>query len=115
MKTGDYTVEGYESEIAIERKSLDDLATCLSGDCGRFQRQLERLRAFKYRAVVIEGGTRDILQGAYYAPVRPVKLLQRVSDCMARYKIPFLLADCVDDARDLALSFMRAAVTQLEK
>ena len=54
LQTGDYSLLHLEGTVAIERKSLSDLLSCIGGSRERFERELERLRAFPYRAVVVE-------------------------------------------------------------
>lgn len=54
LKTGDYSIPGFESEIAVERKSLTDLYGTIGSGRNRFVRELERLSAMKVAAVVIE-------------------------------------------------------------
>ncbi len=47
LKTADYTIEGYEDIVGLERKSLDDLIACLSSQRERFERELLRARDFQ--------------------------------------------------------------------
>lgn len=54
LKTGDYSVSGLESAVAVERKSLVDLFGTIGGGRDRFVRELERLNAMEFAAVVIE-------------------------------------------------------------
>ena len=54
LPTGDYSIQGYESSIAIERKSLSDLYGTLGGGRERFERELERLSKMKVAHVVVE-------------------------------------------------------------
>lgn len=57
LKAGDYSIVGHEHEIAIERKSKEDLYGTLSGGRERFVRELERLREIGdigFAAVVVE-------------------------------------------------------------
>lgn len=55
LKTGDYSIEGHEGEIVIERKTPAELyQTCGSGRA-RFVKELERMRSYVFRAIVIEG------------------------------------------------------------
>lgn len=54
LPTGDYSVVGMESQVAIERKSLIDLVLTLTHHRERFLRECERLAEFPYRAVLIE-------------------------------------------------------------
>lgn len=65
LKTGDYSIKGLESRVAIERKSKADLygtigsavidyAESKAWDNGRFVKELLRLNEMDYGAVVIE-------------------------------------------------------------
>ncbi|MGC1273210.1 MAG: ERCC4 domain-containing protein [Planctomycetaceae bacterium] len=55
LATGDYSIVGMESVIAIERKSVADLFGTLGKGRERFAREFERLAAMKWAAVVVEG------------------------------------------------------------
>lgn len=54
LKTGDYSVQGYETEICFERKSVQDLVGTLIGGHERFLREMERMRDFKAKYILIE-------------------------------------------------------------
>lgn len=54
LKTGDYSIRGLEDHISIERKSLGDAYGTFGGGRERFVRELERLQAMDFAAVVIE-------------------------------------------------------------
>ena len=54
LTTGDYSVKGLEQFVAIERKSEGDLLMCIGQERERFERELDRLRAYEVRAVVCE-------------------------------------------------------------
>lgn len=54
LRTGDYSIQGLEDLVCIERKSAEDLYGTLVGGHDRFSRELERMRAFKYKYLVIE-------------------------------------------------------------
>lgn len=54
LKTGDYSIIGMEDEIAIERKSLQDLYSTLGQSRDRFIRELERMKEMEFAALVIE-------------------------------------------------------------
>ncbi len=63
LDAGDYSIEGYESRIAIERKSLADAFGTLGQGRDRFERELQRLASYEVAAVVIEASWADILAG----------------------------------------------------
>ena len=54
LPTGDYSLDGFEDRIAIERKAAGDLLSCMTGGRERFTRELERLRGYEAAAVVVE-------------------------------------------------------------
>lgn len=54
LDTGDYSLLGSESKVAVERKSLNDAWTCCSSERERFTRCLERLARLDRAAIVIE-------------------------------------------------------------
>ena len=54
LHTGDYAIKGLESVACWERKAIGDLYGTLIGDHARFKRELERMRTYKYKWLVIE-------------------------------------------------------------
>lgn len=73
LASGDYSIEGLEHEIAVERKSLADLFGTLGSGRERFERELERLSKMNHAAVVIESSWHEIL----HSPPRESKLLPK--------------------------------------
>ncbi len=91
LKTGDYSLQGYEDIISIERKSVPDLMACISAHRERFERELDRMMSFKVRAVVVEGSWSDIETGDYRARVHPNAAIGSILGWISR-GIPFVLA-----------------------
>lgn len=54
LPTGDYSVVGLEDKAAIERKSKSDLFGSMGRERPRFEREVERLNAMDFAAVVVE-------------------------------------------------------------
>jgi DNA excision repair protein ERCC-4 len=65
LKTGDYSIKGFEDKITIERKRPDDLLGCMGKERGRFTRELERMAPMFFKAIVIEGSERDLFTSIY--------------------------------------------------
>lgn len=61
LRSGDYSLRGYEDQVAVERKSLPDLFGTLGQGRERFERELERLAAFRFAAVVVEATLPEVL------------------------------------------------------
>lgn len=49
LPVGDYTYEGWGDTFAVERKSLDDLATSLGSDRLRFENEIRRANGYANR------------------------------------------------------------------
>ena len=63
LRTGDYSLEGLENTIAIERKSLHDCYSTLGQQRERFVRELRRLQeGYAWAAVVVEAGWDEIIR-----------------------------------------------------
>ena len=69
LATGDYSVKGLESVVAIERKSLSDLLGCIGQERERFDREVMRLLAYPCRAIVIEATWSEIEAGDWRSQV----------------------------------------------
>ena len=76
MSTGDYTLEGFEDELCIERKSnLTEFANNLL--TARFERELQRLEKFKYKYIIIEANMDDFIRYPEGIDL-PEKILKRL-------------------------------------
>lgn len=65
LPAGDYSLVGYETRVAIERKSLADYVGSLTAGRERFLRELQKLQAYELAAVVVEASFGDLVDGNY--------------------------------------------------
>jgi DNA excision repair protein ERCC-4 len=61
IPTGDYSLDGYEQRVAVERKTMADLFRTAAGGRRRFERELGRLCALNIAFVMVEGTWEDML------------------------------------------------------
>lgn len=108
LKTGDYTVEGMESLLALERKNLADLVACIVTYRRRFLASCERLAKFRWKAILIEATFEDIKSGwsEFDIPseVHPNAVCGTLDAIEAKHGIPIIYA-----STDRALATERAA------
>lgn len=108
LKTGDYTVEGMESLLCLERKSIADLVACTVTYRRRFLAACARLARFTWKAILIEATFEDIKGGfdAFDIPsdVHPNAVCGTIDAIEAKFGIPIIYASTVRD-----LSAERAA------
>jgi DNA excision repair protein ERCC-4 len=89
LYAGDYSIAGCESSFSVERKSIDDLATCCMGENrGRFERELLRLRGYSFKRLLVIGTREDIATGRYHSQIAPKAVLASLGAFEVRYLIP---------------------------
>lgn len=111
IDTGDYTLLGFENVLCIERKgSTGEIAQNVTQ--ARFERELERMRAFPVRAVILEFTLEDLLRfpdnsgipqsRRRFIRTTPQFLLKRLLELQHTHDVPFIFAG--RDGRAVALS-----------
>lgn len=75
LTTGDYSVRGLETVVAVERKSLGDLLACCGRERERFDREVQRLLAYQTRALVVESTWAEVEAGNWRSQVRPTAVV----------------------------------------
>lgn len=107
LATGDYSLCGLEGVVGVERKSLSDLMGCLtSKGRERFQRELDRARAFDAFTVVVEAPWSDLAQGRYQSRMSPHSACQSVITFQIRYGVPFIFAGSRPGAEYITFWFL---------
>ena len=86
LATGDYSIVGLEDRIAIERKRLEELFCIAGRERERFERELERMTALDYAAIVIEADLPQILRGAAFSQVSPKAVVGSLVSWSIRYR-----------------------------
>ena len=95
LKTGDYSIEGMESLLALERKSLADLVNCTNASRARFIAGCSRLAKFRWKAILVEASYEDIKRGwdseEIPSDVHPNAVCGLLDAIEAKFGIPILL------------------------
>ena len=87
LPSGDYSIEGYETQLAIERKSLADLYGTIAQGRDRFERELGRLNGMEFAAIVIEADWQSIINGPpKYTKLPPKIVFRSIIAWMQRFK-----------------------------
>ena len=89
LDTGDYSIKGMRDLIAVERKELGDLISCMTSGRERFERELQRLKAYPCRVVVVEASWQDLEAGNYRSQINPLSATHSVISWTSRFCVPF--------------------------
>ena len=115
LPVGDYGIRGFSDwenpAFIIERKNLEDLCHSLGKSRERFLRECEKMRAFRFKALVIEG-TQDMIElKQYRSVISPQAIISTLDALSVRCGIQvFWCADAAGAARrveSLAMMFVR--------
>ena len=99
LLTGDYSFRGGEELFAIERKSVPDLVSCCMGDNRvRFERELHRLRGYRFKRLLVVGHSVEIEQHRYRSDLAPKAVLNTLAAFEVRYDVPVVWSALPNDA-----------------
>jgi ERCC4-type nuclease len=122
LTTGDYSFAGAEELFSVERKSIPDLVACCTTERERFERELHRLRGFRFARLLIVGSEAEITTHRYRSNASPKAILHSLWAFEARYNVPVVFAPDVDRAAVLVERWafwfareIRTAALEMEK
>jgi hypothetical protein len=96
LPIGDYSMQGMETLLVLERKSLSDLITTLMHHRERFFKMCERMSQYRWRALIVEASYEDI-KSPYdpeYTIAHPNAVSGTLDALEVRYGIPVIYASC---------------------
>jgi ERCC4-type nuclease len=101
LPCGDYSIRGLTADVAIERKSLADLTHCCGKDRPRFIEQIERMRSYRFRALVVEARHTDVSIGAFRSNINPKSVVGTLIKIAHELDVPVWYAEDADGASEL--------------
>jgi len=119
LPVGDYGIRGFSDwsnpRFIIERKSLPDLAQSLSHGRERFLREIEKMRQFGFRALLIEGTREDVLAGKHETGMTPTSILASLDALAVRCNLHVFWAGSAFGAARQLEGLVRQFVRGVEK
>lgn len=118
LDTGDYSLEGLEDRLCIERKGrISELAINLGKDKARFMREIERMQDFEFPFLILEFSLDDVLKFPEGADIpesnmSKVKIsgkyiLKMLVEIQMNYNIPVYFCDNKRNAKFLINSIFK--------
>lgn len=99
LQSGDYSIKGFEQDVAIERKSLNDFYGSIGKGRSRFKAELERLRKYDWKAILIEGTEDQVLSvGSIYTQLTHAQVRQSIVSFEVKYKLAIYYAKSRQDS-----------------
>jgi len=104
LPAGDYSVEGLEERVAVERKSLDDFVSTVIHSRERFREELRRLGGYRAACVVVEAGLDAIVEKRYRGAAHQNAVLGSALSIILDFGVPVFFCS----NRQIACHFVQA-------
>ncbi len=116
LETGDYSIEGLEDILCIERKgSLAEFYRNVTQK--RFEDELVRMQAYKYRYLVLEFSLSEVMGIPYslglsakqreMCKLSPKYVMGRIAEIQVDYNVNVVFAETRDIVTDVVTNIMR--------
>lgn len=92
LKTGDYSVEGLEDRVTVERKTKEDAYQSVTRGRARFIRELERMATLNRAYIVIESTLAGMLKPPKYHGAHPRSVVNSLFAMSVKYGIGIVFA-----------------------
>jgi len=111
ISAGDYSLEGHEDSVAVERKSLADFVSTVIRDRERFHKELKRLAQYQAACIVVEADLADVIEGKYASGAHPNSVLGAAISIIVDFGIPVFFCG----NRQAACRFVEAYLLRFHK
>ena len=112
LPAGDYSVEGIEERIAVERKTLDDFVSTVIHSRARFRKELRKLAGYPAACVVVEAGLLDVLQKRYRGEAHPNAVLGSALSIILDFRLPVFFCGNRQAACQFVQAYLLAALAR---
>ncbi len=107
LPAGDYSLDGWEHQVAVERKTLEDLVATVIRSRKRFHKELECLAEYSFACIVVEANLGDILTEQYRSGAHPNAVLGSVLSIVVDFRIPVFFCSDRQGARAFVEGYLR--------
>jgi ERCC4-type nuclease len=109
LPAGDYSVEGLEGRVAVERKTLDDFVSTVIHSRSRFREELRKLGGYRAACVVVEAGLLDLLKQQYRGEAHPNAVLGNALSIILDFGVPVFFCSSRQAACEFVQAYLLAA------
>jgi DNA excision repair protein ERCC-4 len=93
LPTGDYSLEGFESVLTVDRKSLDDLVQSVIHDWRRFSKVLRRMAAMDVAMIAVEAPITSLMEKRYVSDALPQSVRGKINAIFIDFGVPTVFFD----------------------
>ena len=112
LPVGDYSLRGASDSVVIERKRNGEIQSCCGVDRPRFIEQIERMRSYPVRHIVIEGSWSEVSLGISRSNINPLSVIGTLVKFGSDWQIPVWFCE---DAVGAALLVERILIREFKR
>jgi ERCC4-type nuclease len=107
LKTGDYSIQGLEDRVTVERKSVADLWGSMTTGRARFERCVRRMAEMDRAAIVIEGSlTQAAIQPSRVERVVPASVIGGLISWSCQFALPVWFCETREQAERVTVRWL---------
>jgi len=108
LRTGDYSIDGYQEKVTVERKSIEDLVQTLTTGRERFKREHERMADMGVgnAVCIVEGAWGDIWSNSTGSRMLPKTIHRTAFSWFEKYGVPWFFCGSRRWAEESAFRYL---------
>jgi len=113
LPAADYSIKGFETQIAIERKQADEIYGNFGHGRERFMKECEKLAAYERKAVIIENDLERLINPPDYTRLKYKMKLKRshivgaLAKLIGEFGIPVIFASGRTEANEITYAVLK--------
>ncbi len=104
LKTGDYSIQGLEDEICVERKTMEDLVSTLTANRKTFIKECQRMEALRRKVIVIESTLARLKSRYLHSDAHPNSIFGTLVAIQERFDVHIMFAATRELAEEYTVS-----------
>lgn len=106
LRLGDYSIEGMEDSIVVERKDLADLIQSFTTNRAVFVNRLRRMRDYPHALLVVTASLTEIKSEYPYRAANPNRITQSLIAVLAGLGVPFICTESHELGEEIVASYL---------
>jgi len=103
LDEGDYSIYGFEDQIAIERKGMNDFLSSITQGRERFEREIERLSAKRFKFIIVEKTLHIVFtETILNRRIHPNSIIGTLASWHMKYGVQFFFMENAKYAEEMA-------------
>lgn len=122
IPTADYTVQGFEDIVLVERKaSVDEIAANFTFKKDAWWREMKRMSEAKFKYVICEFPFQDVLdypkssKASHKIKMNGIVISQSINKCIANYGVEFIFCDTKQQAENKTYEILKDVYDNYEE